>query len=103
MARCSGLKFLIEQPLIPNSFRRAAADMKVPALLFEGGESIRLDKLSILSGIRLIRNMLIKLNMSESDILDQYDQKYIGHKTKWIRAEEPGIFIWSKKSGAWIE
>ena len=103
LAHSSGMKYLIEQPLITNSFRRAAADMKIPALVYEGGESIRLDKLSITSGIQVIKNLLIKLHMTKESKLFQSEEQWIIHKDKWVRAEEPGIFIWSKKSGDFLE
>ena len=64
LARKSGLKYLIEQPLIAHSFRKAAFDMKIPAVVFEGGESIRLDKYSIDTGIHLIKNILNALKMT---------------------------------------
>lgn len=103
IARNSGVKYLIEQPLIANSFRKAASDMKIPALVYEGGESIRLDKLSIFSGLQTIKNLLVTLKMTEEISLFTPDEQWIIHKDKWVRAEEPGIFIWSKKSGDYIE
>ncbi|MFZ1454798.1 MAG: succinylglutamate desuccinylase/aspartoacylase family protein [Saprospiraceae bacterium] len=103
LAHSCGVKYLIEQPLIAHSFRRAAYDMKIPALVFEGGESIRLDKLSIISGIQVIKNLLVKLSMIQEPALSMSDDQWIIHKDKWVRASEPGIFIWSKKSGEYVE
>lgn len=97
-----GVKYMIEQALIPNSFRKAAYDMKVPAVVFEGGESIRLDKFSILSGVNGIKNVLVGLGMIEGQNIIEPSEQYIIHKNNWVRASSPGMFIWSKKSGDFV-
>ena len=102
LARKSGLKYLIEQPLIAHSFRKAAFDMKIPAVVFEGGESIRLDKYSIDTGIHLIKNILNALKMTEIAETSPVNEQYIIHKDNWVRAASPGIFIWHKRSGEMV-
>jgi predicted deacylase len=102
LALNSGVKFLIEQPLIAHSFRRAAADMGVPAIVYEGGESIRLDRLSIISGIQTIENVLTSLKMKDNPDPFTPEKQYVIHKNNWVRAIAPGIFIWEKKSGDFV-
>lgn len=99
MAFNTNLRYLIEQPLIKSSFRRAASDMKVPAIVYEGGESIRLDRLSIESGIETIKSQLSALGMADGFNVTPPAEQWIIHKTSWIRASVPGLFIWSKKAG----
>ena len=103
LASLFGVKYLIEQPMIAHSFRKAASDMKVPAVVFEGGESIRLDGFSIHSGINSIKNVLSGLGMTEEQEMIQPSEQYIIHKDNWVRAEAPGMFIWSKKSGDFVQ
>lgn len=98
-----GLKYMVEQPLIANSFRKAASDMKVPAVVYEGGESIRLDKFSIHSGVNAIKNVLSGLRMLGDHEIIQPTEQYIIHKNNWVRAAAPGMFIWSKKSGDFVQ
>lgn len=102
LALNSGVKFLVEQPLIAHSFRRAAFDMKIPAIVFEAGESIRLDKFAITSGIQTIKNILVALNLSEELTQISSSEQWVIHKDSWVRASNPGIFIWQKKSGDYI-
>ncbi|MBK9735110.1 MAG: succinylglutamate desuccinylase/aspartoacylase family protein [Saprospiraceae bacterium] len=102
MAACFGTRYLIEQPLLANSFRKAAFDVNVPAVVFEGGESIRLDKLSIMTGINAIKNVLFSLGMIEDHELIPLKEQFIIRKNNWIRASFPGLFIWSKKSGDFV-
>jgi predicted deacylase len=103
IARLFGVKYLIEQPLIANSFRKAASDMKVPAVVYEGGESIRLDKFSIISGVNAIKNVLTGLGMLSEHEMIKASEQYIIHKDNWVRAAAPGMFIWSKKSGDFVQ
>jgi len=98
-----GVKYMVEQPLIAHSFRKAASDMKVPAVVYEGGESIRLDRFSILSGVNAIKNVLFGLGMLEDHQIIQPDEQYVIHKNNWVRAASPGMFIWCKKSGDYVE
>lgn len=103
IAHLFGVKYLIEQPLIANSFRKAASDMKVPAVVYEGGESIRLDKFSIISGVNAIKNVLTGLGMLSEHEMIKTSEQYIIHKDNWVRAAAPGMFIWSKKSGDFVQ
>lgn len=98
MSSLFGVKYMVEQPLIAHSFRKAASDMKVPAVVYEGGESIRLDRFSILSGVNAIKNVLFGLGMLEDHQIIQPNEQYVIHKNNWVRAAAPGMFIWRKKS-----
>lgn len=102
LAHQSGLAYLVEQPLIAHSFRKAANDMKVPAIVFEGGESIRLDNEVISSGIQSIKNMLITLQMIDTIAPAKDGEKWIIHKNSWLRAATPGIFLRHKTSGDFV-
>lgn len=103
IAKLFGVRYLIEQPLIAHSFRRAAADMRVPAVVYEGGESIRLDKFAINSGTMAIRNVLNGLGMTDDPEITLPSEQFIIHKDNWVRAESPGMFIWSSKSGDFVQ
>ena len=99
IAARSGLKYLVEQPLIPHSFRKAAHDMKVPAVVYEGGESLRLDKYAIQGGLRFIKNTLNAMKMTAAEKTLFAEEQWVIHKDNWVRAVSPGIFIRLKKSG----
>jgi hypothetical protein len=99
LAKASGLRYLVEQPLIANSFRRSAKDMGIPACVYEGGEAVRFDKLSIYSGKMVIKNLLLSCGMLPEHTYESTGNQFIIKKHKWLRASHPGLFIWSKKSG----
>lgn len=101
-ARHMGTKYLLEQAMIPHSFRKAAYDMKVPAVVFEGGESIRMDQDVIHSGINSIKHMLTALNMADNLERTHPSTQYVIHKNNWIRANSPGLFIRYAEAGSYI-
>jgi uncharacterized protein len=103
IAAVSGVKYLLEQPLIAHSFRKAASDMKVPAIVYEGGESIRMDQHSIDKGMDVITNVLGSLDMINQNENQEPKEQFIIHKSTWDRAAVPGIFIWEKKSGDFVQ
>lgn len=98
-----GTKFIIQKPMIPKSFRRTAKDMKIPTIVFEGGESVRLDGHSITIGIQGMKRVLAHLEMVHSNSFDNHSRSIIIKKTSWQRAPYSGIFIWSKASGDYIK
>ncbi len=103
MAMHFNTKYLIENIPVANSFRKAAKDMNVPTILFEGGESIRLDHHSIKSGTDGIQRILQALQMKDGLMADPLPERYIIHSASWLRASSSGLFIWSRKSGEYIE
>jgi len=93
--------FIIESGLIPKSLRKTAKVQNIPTIVYEGGESIRLNDEIIKSGIGGLMNTLKHLD--HISLSKTYRKNYtpiIIRKTSWIRASYSGIFIWEKKSGA---
>lgn len=87
----------IESSVISKSFRKIARDHGKPILIYEGGESLRLDGLAIENAHRGLKRLLHYHKMKEY-VIDSRSTQYITRLT-WIRAASAGIFIWAKKSG----
>ncbi len=102
LAQWSGAPFLLEQALIPSSFRKVAYEAGIPALVYEGGETLRFDKLSIANGMDCIKNIFTHLNMANFEVNSVKKTINIS-KSKWIRASAPGIFYWHKHSGDFVK
>lgn len=98
-----GTKYIIQKPLIPKSFRKTAKDMGIPTLVFEGGESVRLDGHSIAVGLQGLKRVLAHLDMKHEEMFDSQMKSLLITKTVWLRAPYSGIFIWSKASGAYVK
>ncbi len=91
--------FIIEKPLIPKSLRKIANDMKIPVLVYEGGEATRLDEFAINTGLKGIKNILFYLNMIDEKPAKQIEKPVFVNKTSWIRSRDSGIFKPFKKAG----
>ncbi len=88
----------IESSIIEKSFRETAHKMGKDIIVFEGGESLRYDPLSIKEGLRGIKKLLTHLEMIHPSEIEKQNSKYFTSKS-WQRAEISGLFIWSKSSG----
>lgn len=98
LAQVFAAPFTIASKTISGSLRRSANEKNIPLLVFEGGESTRLDALSIDKGIAGIQRILHHKQMISIN-LDPINSISINKKT-WIRAPHAGMFRWLKSSGA---
>lgn len=100
LAEIFNAPFTFTSKLIPKSFRNACFKNNIPILVFEGGESLRLDENSIKKGINGTLNILIYFNMISEDVVIPTTEKSIEiTKRKWIRADIAGLFSMKIKNG----
>lgn len=101
LAKVFNPPFIIESGMISKSLRKTAKDMKIPMLVYEGGESIRLNNSVINQGYNGLLRCLTHMGyLGDSNILPFDHKTVLITKTSWIRASFSGIFLWSQKSGA---
>lgn len=80
-----------------KSLRKTAHDMNIPMLVFEGGESLRMDEFSVQEGLRgLIR--VLKARKMISGRNKKVNPVELNSGT-WIRASRSGMFNCHKYSG----
>ncbi len=99
MAEIFSAPFMIQQPMISGSFRRAATDMGAHTIVYEGGESVRINKTAIDHGINGVVRIMKALQMLPSNMTTPQVNTVTIEKTSWIRTSKPGMFVWIKKSG----
>lgn len=93
LAEVFGAPFAVRQPLISHSFRKVANDMKTHVLVYEAGESGRIDPLAVNAGMKGILNVLSYLDMLPSSYYSTPGSTTLHfNKTHWVRAANPGIF-----------
>jgi len=102
LARVFGAPQILSRGTIPKSLRRVALKEGKPFLVFEGGESLRLDGHSIAMAARGIRRVLHHLDMIENAPLPEEPSVHIT-ATSWIRASQAGLFTWLKCSGSFVK
>lgn len=92
--------FIITSNLIAKSFRNESYKKGVPIIVFEGGESLRLDELSTKKGIEGTLNILDYFDMISNNLVPKTVQKGIEINTrKWVRANVAGLFSLSITNG----
>lgn len=100
LAKVFEAPYIIQSGTIPKSLRKLAKDNKIPMLVFEGGESVRLNRRAIETGLGGLLKCLDHLGhiKNESGLVDDSSSILIT-KTFWLRASFSGIFLWSQRSG----
>ena len=99
LARQFQAPYTIRKASIPKTLRKVALGMGKPILVFEGGESLRFDGFSIEKGLNGLRRLLQAQEMLEEAKAPTH-APVLFNKSAWIRAEQPGIFVWMQQSGA---
>jgi len=85
--------------LISKSFRKAAHSHNIPIIVYEGGESLRFNKLSIKKGIDGVRNILQHFEMIPKGALKKSEPTIEITNRKWIRAKIAGMLNLRIKNG----
>jgi predicted deacylase len=96
--------FTFGSKLIPKSFRNECFKHGIPVLVFEGGESLRLDEFASEKGIHGTLNILRYFNMIKKDVIIPEMQKTIEiENRKWVRASVAGLFSKRIKNGDFVK
>lgn len=92
MARYFNVPVVVDAKLRDGSLRQAAAELDIPILVYEAGEALRFNDLSIRLGFHGVLNVLQGLRVINSK---KYKTKPIKSKlaraSTWLRAPESGI------------
>ena len=102
MALKSVFGTLIEKAVVSKSFRKIAKDMRIPILVFEGGEALRREAFVVERGMSLIKNLLINNGMIQGD-LNKALINHVFKKTGWERAPEGGMVTYIRQAGNFIK
>jgi predicted deacylase len=93
MAEVFGSPVIIDSSLREGSLRAHASEIGIPVIVYEAGEALRFDELSIRAGVRGIGRVLRSLGMlpprksGETKV-----QPVRANTTSWVRAPSSGIF-----------
>lgn len=101
LALASNFNLLVEKPIVTRSMRKVAKDMKIPMLIYEGGEANKLDTFIVQNGISTIKTILAAHQMIEHKTMQGIIKKLF-KKTSWERALEGGIVTYKRESGVYI-
>jgi predicted deacylase len=92
LAEAFRVPVVINAGIREGSLRHAAADMGIPYLLYEAGEALRFDEISIRAGVRGILSVMATIGMlKQGRSRKKRIDPLFSDATTWIRAPASGI------------
>ncbi|MDO8968180.1 succinylglutamate desuccinylase/aspartoacylase family protein [Algoriphagus sp.] len=101
LAKAFGTNFVVNSKHIEKSFRKTAFNARKHLLVYEGGESMRLDHHAIAEGIIGTKRLLHHLQMINSP--QPSPHTLILKESEWTRGKASGIFFATVKLGESIK
>lgn len=101
LAKAFGTHYVVPSKHIDKSFRKTAFKARKHLLVFEGGESMRLDNYAIEEGILGTKRLLNHLEMIEA--YHEKKETIVLKDSEWTRAKASGIFYSSVKLGDFVK
>jgi predicted deacylase len=104
MARAFGAPVILDTGLRDGSLRQEASRRNVPILVYEAGEALRFDEVSIRAGVKGVISVMRELGMlTPARRARRVPAAVIANRSVWVRAPETGIFLNRLKLGQKIE
>lgn len=104
MAHAFGVPVLLNSNLRDGSLRQCADDLGVTMLLYEAGEALRYDELSIRAGVRGTINVMRYLGMlSKSRSKKEAIEPVTARTSSWTRATDSGFVQFHKELGDHVQ
>lgn len=93
LANIFNAPFMFGSRLIPKSFRNQCYKNNIPVIVYEGGESLRLEEKAIQQGINGTLRILKHFKMVKESIgIPKNPTSIHINKHKWVRAKVAGLF-----------
>jgi predicted deacylase len=90
IARAFNAPVVLDLGLRSGTFRETAHKQGIPSLVYEAGEALRFDEISIRAGVSGILNVLAHLQMIRKRTRREH-QPLMAKSTQWIRAPQSGV------------
>jgi predicted deacylase len=100
LAKAFGVPVIVNSNARDGSLRQCAADKGMPMLIYEAGEALRFDELSIRAGLRGTISAMRHIGMLPSVKRIRPVSPVVAASTSWIRAPDSGIVIQKVELGS---
>lgn len=100
LAEAFNAPFSLIKPFLQKSLRKTAFDMGIPVLVYEGGETLRVDYFVIQQAIEGIKKVLNHLDMALFRISSQ--ENILLKRMTWLRANTQGLFYPTIQNGSQV-
>lgn len=91
IAEAFGAPVIINSDIRDGSLRACAYDRGMPVLIYEAGEALRFDEISIRAGMRGIVNVMRQIGMLPKSKSLRTVKPVMARSTSWLRAPSSGI------------
>ena len=102
LAQAFSAPLILHSNLRDGSLRLAATDMNIPTMLYEAGEALRFDELSIKMGVRGIVRVMQTLKMLSPSRAVKAKTSVVSRSSYWVRAPTGGILRSRVRNGTQI-
>jgi predicted deacylase len=104
MAKAFGVPVLLNSNLRDGSLREAGDKLGVRILLYEAGEALRFDELSIRAGVKGVINIMRHLDMLKKTRPKANPvEPFVARRSGWVRATDSGFVSHKKELGDHVE
>lgn len=107
MAKAFGVPVLLNSNLRDGSLRESAGELGVSMILYEAGEALRFDELSIRAGLNGIKNVMRQLGMLYNKKTPPKKfgaiEPFVARQSGWVRAPDSGFVSHQKELGDYVE
>jgi hypothetical protein len=104
LAKAFEVPVLLNSALRDGSLRQAASEQGIPLLLYEAGEALRYDDLSIRAGLHGVVQVMRALDMlAPSKRHRQATEPFVARSSTWVRAPDSGMLRTKIRLGARVE
>ena len=104
LAKSFSAPIILHAAFRDGSLRKSAMDLGVPTLVYEAGEALRLDEVSIRSGVNGIIRVMKSLGILGTKVLrPSRVSPILASSSYWVRAPEGGLLRTILTSGTKIE
>ncbi|MDP8913345.1 MAG: succinylglutamate desuccinylase/aspartoacylase family protein [Pseudomonadota bacterium] len=103
LARAFGAPIIVHSGLRDGSLREAARAKGVPVIVYEAGEGLRVDEMSVSVGMRGVLRVMAHLGMLRRSRDLRRPEPVLSTSSRWVRAEESGLFRAFREIGAHVK
>jgi predicted deacylase len=102
-AEAFGAPIILTSPLRDGSLREAGRELGVPILLYEAGEGLRFDEMSVRAGVSGVLRVMRKLGMTSTrSVREPRVPSFKSSSSHWLRAPVGGILRTFKLAGDFV-
>jgi predicted deacylase len=104
LAQSFGAPVILDAATRPGSLREAVQALDIPMIVYEAGEALRFDEVSIKAGLRGVLSIMRDLEMlAPVKRRVRRIEPFVARGSSWVRAPESGILITRLKLGDRVE